>query len=179
MTLSDLASITSIISGLAVLGSLIYLGLQMRQNAKHSRALIQQGRAARNSEFNLRLAEFDFSDGLEKCYAGDPDVSARDLRRYLFLTRANLLSFEDSFLQHAEGLMEGPAFEHFQRAVQFAMNGHGFRAAWKLMRPTFGSDFGVFMDKLASEAAGLNAPMTNQLTAWRVAVDETAANASS
>jgi hypothetical protein len=176
MTLSDLASIGTLISGLAVLASLIYLGLQVRQNTNHSRALIQQGRAARNAEFNLRLAEFDFSDGIDKCFAGDPDVSDRDLRRYLFLTRANVLSFEDSFLQHREGLMEGPAFEHFQRVVQIAMHGHGFRAAWKLMRPTFGSDFGAYMDKLASEAVGRIAP--SQLALWKVAIDETAGKAS-
>lgn len=177
MTLSDLASIGGLISGLAVLGSLIYLGLQIRQNTKHSRALIQQGRAARNTEFNLRLAEFDFSDGIEKCFAGDPDVSARDLRRYLLLTRANVLSFEDSFLQHAEGLMEGQAFEHFERTVQTAMNGHGFRAAWRLMRPTFGSDFGMYMDKLALGATGRNGP--SQLTLWKAAIDETADNVAS
>jgi len=45
MSLSDLAAIGSLISGVAVLISLIYLSQQIRQNTKHSRAIIQQGRA--------------------------------------------------------------------------------------------------------------------------------------
>ena len=45
MSLSDLAAIATVISGLAVLGSMIYLAQQTRQNSKHTRALIQQGRA--------------------------------------------------------------------------------------------------------------------------------------
>jgi hypothetical protein len=46
MTLSDISSIVGVISGLAVLGSLIYLAQQTRQNAKHTRALIQSGMAS-------------------------------------------------------------------------------------------------------------------------------------
>jgi hypothetical protein len=47
MTLSDISSIVGMISGLAVLASLIYLAQQNRQNVKHTRALIQQGRVER------------------------------------------------------------------------------------------------------------------------------------
>ena len=45
MTLSDLSSIVGMISGLAVLGSLVYLAQQTRQNVRHTMALIQQGRS--------------------------------------------------------------------------------------------------------------------------------------
>ena len=43
MTLSDLASIGSLVSGLAVLGSLFYLSLQNRQLDRNQRALMNQG----------------------------------------------------------------------------------------------------------------------------------------
>jgi 3-hydroxyisobutyrate dehydrogenase-like beta-hydroxyacid dehydrogenase len=52
MSLSDLSSIVGVISGLAVLGSLIYLAQQTRQNFKHTRALIFQGTA------ELALSQF-------------------------------------------------------------------------------------------------------------------------
>src|SRR5579862_4809924 len=50
MTLADLASIGSLISGVAVLISLIYLALQVRQAEKNQRALMNQGTAARVSD---------------------------------------------------------------------------------------------------------------------------------
>jgi hypothetical protein len=47
MVLSDLASIATAISGLAVTASLIYVGIQTKQNVRHTRALVHQGTAAR------------------------------------------------------------------------------------------------------------------------------------
>jgi hypothetical protein len=45
MSLSDLASISNLVSSVAVLASLVYLAQQIRQNTKHTRTLIQQGRS--------------------------------------------------------------------------------------------------------------------------------------
>src|SRR5580765_5709256 len=94
MSLSDLASIGSLVSGLAVLVSLIYLGLQTHQNAKHSRALIQQGRAARVADTALRIAELRDSDGIDKCFTGARDVSPKDLARFINICRAIFMSAE-------------------------------------------------------------------------------------
>jgi hypothetical protein len=43
MTLSDLASIGSLVSGVAVLVSLVYLSSQVRQTEKNQRALMESG----------------------------------------------------------------------------------------------------------------------------------------
>ncbi len=88
MTLADLSSIATVISGLAVLVSLVYLGLQTRQNVRHSQALIQQGRAQRIADTALRLAELRAADGLNKCFDGAADVSAQDLARFLSISAA-------------------------------------------------------------------------------------------
>ena len=137
MTLSDLASIGSLISGVAVLISLVYLGLQMRQSARHSQALIQQGRASRTMEILTRWAEFDWSDGMDACLNGSPDVNARDLRRFISLMRAYFVNYEDSFIQHSEGLLEGAAFANVEAALRTTMTGPGHRAAWQVVRGAF------------------------------------------
>ena len=61
MSLSDLASVGSFVSGIAVLVSLIYLALQVRQAEKNQRALIHQGRVAQSTERFLRFADPGFS----------------------------------------------------------------------------------------------------------------------
>src|SRR5204862_8359032 len=97
MTLTDLASIGSLVSGLAFLVSLAYLSLQIRQNARHSQALIQQGRAARIADTALRLAELRESEALDKCFEGSSDISEKDVARFLYICRAAFISAEDSF----------------------------------------------------------------------------------
>ena len=53
MVLSDIASIATAISGLAVTASLIYVGIQTKQNVRHTRALVHQGTAARTTNILL------------------------------------------------------------------------------------------------------------------------------
>src|SRR5690348_18217117 len=78
MTLSDLASLGSFISGFAVLVSLIFLYFQLRQiseqvnqTERNQRALMQQGRANRVTDTTLRLAETEMSSVWCRARRGD------------------------------------------------------------------------------------------------------------
>ena len=159
MSLSDLASVGSLVSGFAVLVSLIYLSVQIKQNTKHSRALIQQGRAARICQTLSDMAELDWTDGLDACFAGEPNVSARDLRKFNFVVRTYFVSAEDSFMQHQEGLMDHQAFEGFEGMMRAGLSASpGFRKAWKLSRTSYVPAFREYIDRLAVEARANNAP---------------------
>ncbi len=59
MTLSDIASIGSLISGVAVLVSLAYLALQVRQTERNQRASIHQGASERSANLVLALSSPD------------------------------------------------------------------------------------------------------------------------
>ena len=63
MKLSDLASIGSLISSAAVLISLVYLALQIRQAERNQRALIHQGRASRMIALMAQIADPGIVDG--------------------------------------------------------------------------------------------------------------------
>jgi hypothetical protein len=154
----------------AVLVSLIYFSLQMRQNSKHSRALVQQGRAARSVDIMLRRAELDDSDGMEACYAGSPDVTARDLRRFRYCARAALLNHEDSFLQHREGLLDGPGYENSEALLRSFLTATGHRVAWELIRESFGPDFRDHVDRMIANSTLREAG--EPLSRWKTAAVE-------
>jgi hypothetical protein len=59
MSLADLASLAS---SVAVVVSLLFLGLQIRQTNRNQRSLMQQGRSARNVELLSRLSDPRVSD---------------------------------------------------------------------------------------------------------------------
>lgn len=165
MSLSDLASLGSFVSGFAVLASLIYLSLQIRQNTKHSRALIQQGRAARICQTLSDMAELDWTDGLEACFAGEPRVSPQDLRKFNFIARTYFVSAEDSFLQHQEGLMDHEVFDGFEGSMRAGLAASpGFRKAWKISRLSYVPAFREYIDKLAVEAKASD--MQPALASW-------------
>ena len=167
MTLSDLASLGSFVSGIAVLVSLVYLALQIRQNSKHSQALIQQGRAARISDTALRIAELREDDGLNDCFEGATEASAKDVSRFLNVARAVFISAEDSFVQAEEGLLGPTAFESYKVSLRAGMGSPGMAAAWMMTRDMYEPKFRTFMDGMLGD---LNKSAPRSIEAWRTAL---------
>ena len=168
MTLADLSSIGSFVSGIAVVVSLVYLALQIRQNTKHSQALIQQGRAARIADTALRLAELRADDGLNGCFEGVARSSEKDVARFLMAARAVFISAEDSFFQGADGLLGPIAFESFKASLRAGMGSPGLAAAWLLTRDMYEPGFQAFMDEINGD---LNRTGISRSTdAWQAAL---------
>jgi hypothetical protein len=172
MSLSDLASLGSFISAAAVLVSLVYLSLQIKQNTKHSQALIQQGRAARITETALRLAELREADGLDKCFNGEVDVSAKDLARFLYICRAAFVSAEDSFFQQREGLLGGLAFESYQASIRTGLGSPGLGAGWKMTREMYEPEFRDYMDRMLGDANPQSEASSRTLENWKRAISD-------
>src|SRR5690348_11172706 len=99
MTLTDLASLGSFVSGVAVLISLIYLALELRHAERNQRALVQQGRSARLVDMFMHFAEPDASTVFFKVARGEAAVSTNELVQFNAIFSAQTYSQEDTFLQ--------------------------------------------------------------------------------
>ena len=93
MSLSDLASIGSLVSGVAVLISLIYLALQVRQAEKNQRAIAAAGRAARSADTLLRMADPGSVDAYWLGGDGDETITETELRQFLLIFQAVMSGF--------------------------------------------------------------------------------------
>jgi hypothetical protein len=151
MSLADLASLGNFVSGVAVLISLVYLALQVRQAQVNQRTLIQQGRAARTVDAAFRLAEEQNARILLKGNAGEEDMSVAEYLRYAQLFRAVTLGVEDTFFQHEHGTLTGAAFESTVLATRSVLALPGFRAQWRASRHQYEPSFTRFIDRLLAE----------------------------
>lgn len=171
MTLSDLASIGSLISGAAVLASLIYLAQQTRQNVRNSQALIQQGRAARIADTALRLAELRADPAIDNCMNGSPDVSDQDVGRFLNLCRAVFVSAEDSYFQRERGLMDDLAFASFEASIRSGIGSAGLDAGWRLTREMYEPQFRAYLDGMLAGTKNPPGLQSRTLASWRAALE--------
>ncbi len=169
MTLSELASIGSFVSGIAVLVSLVFLSLQIRQANKNQRAIIQQGRATRIADFLLHVVEPSLLPAWSAGLSGDREIGPERYFQFMYIARARFISFEDSFLQRRSGLMEDGVFLGHMNSFRQVFNAPGLRAAWKLTRTSYDPDFAHLVDGIAPEP--LRDP-TAGLQQWLVAVGE-------
>jgi hypothetical protein len=160
MSLSDLASLGSFVSGVAVLVSLVYLALQVRQTERNQQTAIRHSRISRIVEFHVAVSDPGVTDawwgGLR-----DPDqISETQLTQFLSLCRGMFFHLEDSFYQHDEGLLNADAFETVVTGARAFAGNPGARTAWKVVRPGFGGRFLEFMDGIVARARDLPLDMT-------------------
>jgi hypothetical protein len=168
MSLSDLASLGSFVSSFAVLISLIYLALQVRQTKRNQQIAIRHSRATRVVELHLALADVAVADAWLHGSGNPQQITQTQVSQFINLCRALFFHFEDSFYQREEGLLNDDAFETVVAGVRLSARSPGFRAAWKVARPNFGGRFLAFMDGVVAGSAG-EPPLDLSLEAWKAA----------
>lgn len=117
MSLSDLASIGSFASGLAVLISLVYLSLQIRQNSKHTKALVTQNRAERVTTMLLALASSDLAAAYDAANGGGATEQEVRGRQFQLMCAALISGWDDTFSQYEHGLLDRAQFMRFQSGI--------------------------------------------------------------
>jgi hypothetical protein len=170
VTLSDLASVGSLVSAIAVLVSLLYVAQQTRQNTRHTQALIQQGRAVQSSDYPLRWAENEaLADLYIRGNAGDRSLTRVEAMRYSMLIVSLFWYFEDQFHQHRDGLVADDRFAGSAATLAINLRWPGFRVCWRQNRYLYGAQFREFMDDILDRAPVEPAP--DPVEAWNRSLD--------
>jgi hypothetical protein len=149
MTLSDFATFSTAISGLAVTASLIYLALQTHQSVKHTKALIHQGRAARMIEVQKPLFDVEVAGLMIRLNGGDPSTDAIDKYRLAAFIRINIFNWQDTFEQYRSGLLNEEAFGATRVAIATVLSLPENRAEWKKSRLP-GTAFAAYVDEIVA-----------------------------
>jgi len=168
MSLSVLASLGSFVSGFAVLISLIYLALQVRQTERNQQISIRHSRGTRIVELHLALADAAMADAWLHGSVSPQELTQTELSQFINLCRALFFHFEDSFYQRQEGLLNDAAFETVVAGVRLSARSPGWRAAWRIARANFGGRFLAFMDEVGA-ASAVEPSVDLSLETWKVA----------
>jgi hypothetical protein len=150
MTLSDLAAIGSILSSLAVAVSIFYLGVQTHQATKHTKALISQGRASRQTDFLTAFSEADRVAAMVEVTTGTPAtptvIKERQTRMFFQGCFAGWL---DVFEQYQMGLLNEDQFADLRAAISGILQpppARNFWEQWKAVRPNTHVAFKAWVD---------------------------------
>ncbi len=150
MTLSDLANLSTFVSGIAVASSLIYLAIQVHQNTKHARALIRQGRASRVVDVQLAQTNADVAAAVIIANGGEPTPEEVKRRQFRSLFTAQFHSHEDSFSQYQSGLMDKDGCALTRASIGRLFSQPGYHTAWQSFK-TPGTKFTAFVDEILSK----------------------------
>jgi hypothetical protein len=138
MSLSDLASIGSLVSGLAVLVSLIYLSIQVRQAERNQRAAVHQAMIARLNEMGLRIVDGPLAALHFRAMSGADDFSGAELLQLTYLALAHANQAADALVQRRANLIDDAMFETAMGPVRTVFRAPVYRAIWPLGRDGYG-----------------------------------------
>jgi hypothetical protein len=165
MTLSDLASIGSFVSGLAVLISLIYLALQVRQAERNQRAIVQQARISRSSDQLMGLADPVLTRAWLQGLKGAADLSEEETFRFVIVSTAMLRNVEDVYFQHDLGLLDETSLENQLGPLRGFLRTRGGTALWRAVRSNYDQGFASRVDRLVP--AETDAGQYGVIASWK------------
>lgn len=174
MSLSDLAALGSFVSGIAVVATLGFLVVQMRQANRNQRSLMQQARSDRTMAALREFASPHFSAIVEKLSerkaltAAEANMLQRTISGYF-------LSVEDSFLQYEAGTLDATSWLADRATITELLRDPTIRATWRLVRRFFSGRYQALIDDIVQQNPAI--PLRNGTLAWNEAFAEEVARA--
>lgn len=151
MTLSDFATLTTAVSGIAVTASIVYLALQTHQNAKHTRALINQGRVALIAQLSLSATDADAAAAALMATTGSATPEAVKKRQFQAFAIAQMYGWQDSFSQHERGLLDEDIYKAMAAALDQTFRIPAYREVYETRFRTPGTKFCAFVDDVIAK----------------------------
>jgi hypothetical protein len=164
VTLADLfnfgtsvAPIAGLASSVATVATLVYLSQQNRQSARNQRAVMDRGRSQAVADWLQFIAGADIAPLVRRGHAGDPKLDEAERERYRWCVYPLLLHYEDSFLQHKNGMISDEQWESIRRQMTDTSRLSGLRMVWSdrswgEVRLYFHTQFRDFLDAVFAEA---------------------------
>lgn len=170
MTLVDLANIGQAVGALAVIASLIFVGLQVRQNTKATRATALQMNADYWLSYFSMLADRQLSDIYSKGAIGRAELDGGQFGQFFILCRATFMGCENQHYQYLSGLLDDDAYRGYEATIREQIAAFpGVCAMWQLVKHTYGTEFVKFLDKqIASADEHSRGSMQKQ---WRALIE--------
>lgn len=155
MTLSDLSNLGTFVSAIAVLASLIFVGIQLKQNTRAVRAAASQAHTAHWQAMLTPVIENDdVADIYRRGLTGMESLTDNERVRFIILIGALFRFAESARLQWLHGQLETSHWVNMERNFTALACQPGFRSYWTIRREWYAPDFQAWCDALPVHTAG-------------------------
>ncbi len=155
LQLSEWSSIAEVASAIAVVISLVYVGIQVHRNTVTQ---IQASTQTLVSDINRTYATIAQNAELSCIYirglADFSSLSTHEKIRFSAFGMMATRSMEELHAQWLEGLVDAQIWRGFDRQMSTEIQAPGFSQWWALRRDYFGEEFQAFLDSRIAEGPG-------------------------
>ena len=169
MSLSDLAALGSFISGFAVLISLIYLGLQVRQSALGQRATAHQGVQEFMRQHQRTLMDSELASIFSRGLGADASLTEVELMQFHAMVRDWLSFHNECVWLNARRVLDEDGLKTADNSLRVLLRYPGFRAAWRLSRFSSDKAYRALIDAEAHAALSQGVP-PSYIEGWKAEI---------
>jgi hypothetical protein len=167
MTLQDLGALGDLISGIAVVFTLAYLAVQVRQNASMIKAQTVQASVDATQRVLLFRAENPELRRLLRKARVDGDLDADDTEFLASYLQAVFMNFQARLRHHRLGVFDRSVNESYERILEDYLHQGYVQRWWSYSKALFGVEFRNHCDGIIAElASGAPPPVAD----WNRAV---------
>jgi hypothetical protein len=149
LTLSELADLGEVAGGFAVVASLVYLAVQIRQNTRAVRGSTLHFNTELWANLFLHLSEPATAQAYVAGMSGRPDIKPLHYTQFFFVCKTMFLALEDQFYQARQGILDPEIYAAYERATREQLLAFaGFRIWWQQLRSTFSPTFVARIDAM-------------------------------
>jgi hypothetical protein len=142
MTIEQMGSIGEVIGGIAVVVTLIYLAIQMRQNTQMMRAAAHHSVNELGVHINLALGtDPEASRIIQLGSENYKELEPHQRLMFHLIMRANFSGAEDFYIQSREGLLDTGMWDSRKLAMTRYLQQPGVQTWWERNSDLFSTDF--------------------------------------
>ena len=152
MDWNAIGAIGETIGAAAVVVSLLYLAVQIREQNKQARlsALHEMSRELR--EVTSIFANEDMTDIFVRANQSYDNISEAESVRLIIMVTNFFRAWEDAFLENRDGHLDGLVWEALSRDYIQPMGAPCFKHIWTLRKQNYDPDFQKYVDAIQVEA---------------------------
>ena len=148
MNWDAIGSIGEIVGAIAVVVSLIYLAVQVRQNTKIVAANTFQAVSSSASYTSMEIAQSPHLSRLVlKLFGENGDLSPEESMQAQLVFRAIFRNYENYFYQYSRGYFEEEVWDGYMRTMSEQLSIPFGQTWWKNHQKAFGSTFVEFVNR--------------------------------
>ncbi len=153
LTIQDWGAIGEMLGGIAVIATLIYLSVQLRQAVGAVRSSVATIGAGYGTQvWQVPIDKPEVADILMRGNRDAESLSDNEFFRYHLFYGAALRGFEQYFILHQLGSMTDAQWAAWQQPLDQILQEPGARKVWELIRGQHNADFTQLVDGLIASS---------------------------
>ncbi len=148
MTLEEMYFVSQIIAAIAIVSSLLFVALQLRQADRTQRAAMHQNRTQRGMDLALRTAAPELAEAIGRFIRQDEKTTPENFLQVMGVVRAMILNLDDVAWQHKAGMLEKDTLDNTVAPLRRVFAQRGIRGLWPMARVTYSAETAALVDRL-------------------------------